>query len=119
VNDFKLNMMAVGFLLLGLLALLALLIMAIRYLDDIEEMLSKSSFVVGNKALYSRAGLVGKVMRICTISILLAMPHAFERRGLADMGQLKNFPMPMKRLLVGAWVTVCISSVIFLGFGAF
>jgi len=119
VNDFELNMMAISFLLMGMAALLVLLLVAVRHLDYIEEMLSKSSFVVGNKALYSRAGLLGKLMRICTISLLLAMPRAFARRGMVDVVQLKKFPMPMKRLLVAAWYTVCISSVIFLGLGTF
>lgn len=119
MNDFVLNMMAIFSLLVGVAALMILLIVALRHLDEIEEMLSKSSFVVGNKALYSRVGFIGKIMRICTISILLAMPQAFAREGLVDMVQLNKFPISMKRLLVAAWYTICISSVIFLGFGTF
>ncbi|MGR6450458.1 hypothetical protein ACU5P1_00720 [Pseudomonas plecoglossicida] len=119
MNDFVLNMMAIISLLVGVAALLVLSIVAVRHLDEIEEMLSKSSFVVGNKVLYSRVGFIGKIMRICTVSILLAMPQAFARKGLVDMAQLNKFPISMKRLLVAAWYTICISSVIFLGFGTF
>ncbi|MFT0520892.1 hypothetical protein [Pseudomonas faucium] len=119
MTDFELNMMSVCFLLVGMLALLVLLLMANHYLDRIEEMLSKSSFVAGNKALYSRAGIIGRLMRVCTISILLSIPQLFVRRGLVDVAQLKEFPVLIRRILVGAFCTACISSVVFLGVGTF
>lgn len=43
------NLVAVGFFFLGMAALLVLVFVAVRYLDEIEELLSKSVYVSGNK----------------------------------------------------------------------
>ncbi|QHG67633.1 hypothetical protein C2H86_25785 [Pseudomonas putida] len=113
------NVVAICFFFLAMVAFLVQIYVAIRHLDKIEGLLSKSDFVLGNRKLYLHAGLLGKVMRICTISTLLTTPYLFVRKGLADKAQLQNFPAPMKRLLIAAWCTMCISSAAFLALGSF
>jgi len=90
------NLVAVGFFFLGMAALLVLVFVAVRYLDEIEELLSKSVYVSGNKKLYAPAGVIGKIMRICTISTVLTMPGVFARRRLVDVDQLRDFPNSIK-----------------------
>ena len=113
------NLVAVGFFFLGMAALLVLVFVAVRYLDEIEELLSKSVYVAANKKLYAPAGVIGKIMRICTISTVLTMPGVFARRRLVDVDQLRDFPNSIKRVLVGAWCTMFISSMVFLFLGSF
>lgn len=102
-----------------MVAFLVQVYVGIKHLDKIEGLLSKSDFVMGNRNLYLHAGLLGKVMRVCTISTLLTTPSLFARRGLVDVTQLRDFPSSMKKILIGAWCTMCISSVIFLMLGSF
>ncbi|MBO9550574.1 MAG: hypothetical protein J7573_14085 [Pseudomonas sp.] len=113
------DLVAICFFFVATVAFLVQMYVAIRHLDEIEELLSKSNFVLGNRKLYLHAGLLGKIMRICTMSALLTMPSLFARRGLVDVTQLRDFPNSMKRILVGAWCTMCISSMIFLMLGSF
>jgi hypothetical protein len=101
------------------MALSVLICLAVRNLDEIEGRLSKSAYVAGNKKLYSQAGILGRVMRICTIAMLLTMPSLFARRGLVDVIQLQAFPNSTKNVLVGTWCIMCISSVVFLMLGSF
>lgn len=98
---------------LATLSLLVLVYLSYRYLELIETMLSNSSFVTGNKNLYSRAGLIGRVMRICTVSILLTMPKVFVYRGLVDSREVDRFPMAMRCLLVVLWNLMLASFLIF------
>lgn len=113
------NVIAVCFFFLAMVAFLVQIYVAIRHLDEIEGLLSKSDFVLGNRRLYLHVGILGKIMRICTISTLLTTPYLFVRKGLVDEAQLRNFPVSMKRLLVVLWCTMCISSAAFLALGYF
>lgn len=99
---------------LAALSLLVLVYLSYRYLEFIETMLSNSSFVVGNKNLYSRAGLIGRVMRICTVSILLTVPKLFVYRGLVDSREVDRFPVAMRCVLVVLWNLMLISFLIFI-----
>jgi fucose 4-O-acetylase-like acetyltransferase len=99
---------------LAVLSLLVLVYLSYRYLEFIETMLSNSSFVVGNKNLYSRAGLIGRVMRICTVSILLTVPKLFVYRGLVDSREVDRFPVAMRCVLVVLWNLMLISFLIFI-----
>ena len=119
MSKFEINLVSICFFFLAVLAFLVQMYVAIRHLDEVEELLSKSDFVWGNRKLYLRAGLLGKIMRICTISMLLTMPSLFARRGLVDVAHLRDFSNSMKRIMVGAWCTMCISSMIFLMLGSF
>lgn len=119
MSKFEINLVAICFFFLAMVAFLVQMCVAIRHLDEIEGLLSKSDFVLGNRKLYLHAGLLGKIMRICTISTLLTTPYLFVRKGLVDEAQLQNFPAPMKRLLVVLWCTMCISSAAFLALWSF
>lgn len=98
---------------LAVLSLLVLVYLSYRYLEFIESMLSNSSFVMGNKNLYSRAGLIGRVMRICTVSIVLTMPKIFINRGLVDSREVDRFSVAMRCILVVLWNLMLISFLIF------
>lgn len=119
MNTFEMKVVAVCFFFLAIVAFLVQMYVAIRHLDEVEGLLSKSDFVLGNRKIYLHAGLLGKIMRICTISTLLTTPYLFVRKGLVDEAQLQNFPAPMKRLLVVLWCTMCIFSAAFLALWSF
>ncbi|WP_256592058.1 hypothetical protein [Pseudomonas sp. CC120222-01a] len=119
MSKFEINLVAICFFFLAMVAFLVQMYVAMRHLDEVEGLLSKSDFVLGNKKLYLHAGFLGKIMRISTISTLLTVPRLFARRGLVDVTQLRDFPNSMKRILVGTWCAMCISSMIFLMLGSF
>ena len=106
-------MLALFLFVVLVVAFSVLIYISIRHIDQIESLLSKSQFVQGNRAVYTRAGLLGKVMRICTVSTLLIIPRAFARRGLADLQQVKEFPCRMRRVLVITWAVAVISLIAF------
>ena len=73
---------------------------SIYHLDRIESLLPNSAFVSGNKKTFSQAGLIGKVMRTPSISILLTVPKIYARKSLVDLDEVTNFPIRMKRTLI-------------------
>ncbi|WP_177342419.1 hypothetical protein [Pseudomonas sp. ABFPK] len=73
---------------------------SIYHLDRIESLLPNSAFVSGNKKTFSQAGLIGKVMRTLSISILLTVPKIYARKSLVDLDEVTNFPIRMKRTLI-------------------
>lgn len=73
---------------------------SIYHLDRIESLLPNSAFVSGNKKAFSQAGLIGKVMRTLSISILLTVPKIYVRKSLVDLDEVTNFPIRMKRTLI-------------------
>lgn len=113
MRDFEIQLLGLFFFLISIVSFVVLGYMSLRYLDRIESLLSKSRFVMGNKTVYSRAGLLGRVMRICTIAVLLMMPRVFAWRGLADLQQVKDFPYRMRCVLVTAWGVAVISLIAF------
>ncbi|WP_103462112.1 hypothetical protein [Pseudomonas putida] len=82
------------------LAMIVQCYIAHRYTEDFESFLTNCKFVTGNKKTFQHAGLLGKVMRTGLISMALAIPTIFLRRGLIDLNEVKRFPPNMKRLLV-------------------
>ncbi|MGE7993006.1 hypothetical protein ACQKPE_18605 [Pseudomonas sp. NPDC089554] len=113
MTNFEANMLALFFFVLSVVAFSVLVYISTRHIDRIESLLSKSQFVSGNRVVYSRAGLLGKVMRICTISTLLMIPRTFAKRGLADLQQVKEFPFQLRRVLVITWGVAVTSLVAF------
>lgn len=73
---------------------------SIYHLDRIESLLPNSAFVSGNKKTFSQAGLIGKVIRTLSISILLTVPKIYARKSLVDLDEVTNFPIRMKRTLI-------------------
>lgn len=119
MSTYDMNVAAIGFFVLGLLAFCVLTFVSFRYLDEIESSLSGSLFVAGNRKLYLHAGVLGRIMRICTIATLLTTPRLFARRGLVNELQLQIFPRSLRRILVVAWCTMCGASIAFLALGYF
>ncbi|MFK0309836.1 hypothetical protein ACIQUF_01215 [Pseudomonas sp. NPDC090233] len=72
-----------------------------KYTERLEAMLTNCSFVIGNKQTFQHAGLLGKVMRTGLISVMLAVPKLFRRRGLIDVDEVQRFPPRLKGVLVG------------------
>ncbi|KHL71781.1 hypothetical protein PpSQ1_24420 [Pseudomonas putida] len=77
---------------------------AYRYLDRIESILSNSRMVAVNREIYSYAGLLGKVMRLGSISAMLSMKYFSVRKGLLDNDEVTKVPIDLQRLLVRLWI---------------
>ncbi|KJZ43101.1 MULTISPECIES: hypothetical protein [Pseudomonas] len=82
------------------LAIVVQCYVAHKYTERFESLLTNCTFVTGNKNAFQHAGLLGKVMRTGLISMVLAIPKVFVRRGLIDFNEVKRFPSRMRRLLV-------------------
>lgn len=76
---------------------------AYRYLERIESSLSNSRLVVVNREIYAHAGLLGKVMRLGSISAMLSMKYFSLRKGLLDSEDVSKAPDDLQRLLVRLW----------------
>ncbi|WAB97582.1 hypothetical protein OSW16_24170 [Pseudomonas putida] len=74
-----------------------------RYLDRIESILSNSRMVAVNREIYSHAGLLGKVMRLGSISAMLSMKYFSVRKSLLDSDDVSKVPIDLHRLLVLLW----------------
>ncbi|MFJ4112994.1 hypothetical protein [Pseudomonas sp. NPDC089758] len=74
-----------------------------RYLDRIESILSNSRMVAVNRKIYSHAGLLGKVMRLGSISAMLSMKYFSVRKSLLDSDDVSKVPVDLHRLLVLLW----------------
>ncbi|CAI8714261.1 hypothetical protein D3C76_801030 [compost metagenome] len=83
-----------------ILAMIVQCCIAHKYTERFESFLTNCIFVTGNKNTFQHAGLLGKVMRTGLISMVLAVPKIFVRRGLIDIDEVKRFPPRMRRLLV-------------------
>ena len=92
----------VAFIILAamIITLCASLYISSYHLGRIESLLPNSAFVSGNKKTFSQAGLIGKVMRTLSISILLTVPKIYARKGLVDLDEVTSFPIGMKRTLI-------------------
>jgi hypothetical protein len=82
------------------LSMMVLCYIAHKYTEHFESLLPNCTYVAGNKKIFQHAGLLGKVMRTGSISLVLAIPSIFLRRGLIDLNEVKRFPPNMRRLLV-------------------
>ena len=83
----------------------AWMLVASRYLDRIESVFSNSRMVVGNKEVYVHAGMLGKLMRVGSISAMLAMKGLCVRKGMLDAEDVRKAPDDLKKLLVRLWFT--------------
>ncbi len=83
-----------------ILAMIVQCYIAHRYTERFESFLTNCTYVTGNKKIFQHAGLLGKVMRTGSVSLVLAIPRIFLRRGLIDFNEVKRFPPNMRRLLV-------------------
>lgn len=71
-----------------------------RYLNYVESLMRQSEWVLANQQNYARAGLPGKVIRLCSIALMLCHSNFFIRRGLANPDDVKNFPQHIRGALI-------------------
>jgi len=102
----------------GSVAVLALIYVAHRHLDEIEALLANSRYIGDLKATFSGAGLIGKVLRTCVIGGVLLAPGPYARRGLIDLSEVKRFPVGMKRVIVGLLLMLVVCFLLMLAFRA-
>jgi hypothetical protein len=81
-----------------ILTCIAIAFIAHKYVETVEECLPNCSYVITIKEVYSRAGLLGKIMRGGIIGALLLMPTLSARRGLVDAQEVKSLPKRYKKL---------------------
>ncbi|MDZ3994003.1 hypothetical protein [Pseudomonas sp. Teo4] len=89
--------------LLAILVLGAWVYAASRYVEQIEACFPNSDFVKANKSTYSHAGMLGKMMRVGSITVMLSMNGIFVRKGLVDSSDISNFPASVRRNLLILW----------------
>lgn len=73
------------------------------YTEKAEAFLSNSSIVVGTKSIYSQAGLLGKVMRSCILTMALMIKNLCIKKGILELSEVENFPKKLMRLLFVSW----------------
>ncbi|WP_407315945.1 hypothetical protein [Pseudomonas sp. nanlin1] len=83
------------------LAMVAQCYVAHKYTERFESLLIHCAFITNNKNAFQHRGLPGKLMRTGLISLVLATPKIFVRRGLIDVREVQRFPLRSKQLLVG------------------
>ncbi|HDS0930573.1 hypothetical protein ACF8GG_06660 [Pseudomonas sp. yb_1] len=104
MNEVEPGLIAILILAPMMLAMVVQCFIAHKYTEYYESLLTRCSFVTGNKITFQHAGLLGKVMRTGLISMVLAIPSLFVHRGLIDFDEVKRFPSSMRRLLVSLLV---------------
>lgn len=93
-----------------IISLLMVSYLAHAYTTRVELLLSNSQFVKHHKETFSGLGFMGKVVRSGFIVFVLLMPQLMARRGGVDVDQVKNFPIKLKRILVGSWGMLFLSA---------
>lgn len=93
----------IGLLIMGpmIFSMLAIVYVAHYYVESFEAMMPNSRIVRDYRRVFSSPGLVGKLMRTGSISMILMMPKMYARRGLVDLDEVRGFPRRLKRVLVG------------------
>ena len=104
MNEVEPGLIAILILAPMMLAMVVQCFIAHKYTEYYESLLTRCSFVTGNKITFQHAGLLGKVMRTGFITMVLAIPSLFVRRGVIDFDEVKRFPSSMRRLLVSLLV---------------
>lgn len=75
-----------------------------RFTEIIEGYLSDSKIVQHNRTVFESAGLIGMVIRNCSIALIFLIPKLCERRGLIEKDELSNLPVYLKRRLLAPWI---------------
>jgi len=92
-----------------MISLVALIYIACRHIETIESQLINCKFVQGNRSMYSTAGILGKMMRLCGIAGMLSTPNFYIRRNLADPIDIQSIPQKTKHLLLFFWYCLKLS----------
>ena len=85
--------------------LIWIVLFACLYTGLIEKHLGRSKFVTGNREGLSGLGLLGTILRNCSIALMCLIPRFCERRGLIEENELENLPLHLKRKLLAPWIT--------------
>ncbi|MCF5732639.1 hypothetical protein [Pseudomonas syringae] len=109
-----------GFVLIAIgVVLLAVILIAHKYIDVVEGCLENSSYIEDNRRVWSNAGLLGKVMRGGIISMVLIMPRMYAKRGLVDIEELNRLPKRYRHLFMGPFIAVCVLLVLLVALDVF
>ncbi|UBM24855.1 hypothetical protein K8374_21265 [Pseudomonas sp. p1(2021b)] len=78
-------------------------VIANRSLDHIESFFSNSPMVVENRRVFSQAGVLGRIVRVGSVSAMLMAAKMCVHKGLLDFEDVRRFPVRLKRFLVALW----------------
>ena len=103
----ELTLAVVGLVIMVCLFLAICWIFLSSYLftELIESYLGRSKFVANNREGLSGLGLLGTVMKNCSIALMFLIPKLCEERGLIEENELENLPVHLKRKLLAPWIT--------------
>ena len=92
----------VGFVILAAMTLTFFIqcYVANKYTEHFESFLSNCKYITDNRNIYRHAGMLGKLMRTGSISLVLAFPKLFIWRGVAKAEDIQHFPSPEKHTLL-------------------
>ena len=103
MNDFDLRWLGFPLMMAMFVVMAVWIYVSVRYVNYIESLLSNSSMVSGSKRIFGHAGLLGKIMRTGSVSLLLSMRALCVRKGVLDVEDVKKFPERLRCMLVGLW----------------
>lgn len=83
-----------------LITMIAQCYIAHKYTESFESHLPNCKYIIDNRNIYQHAGLLGKLIRTGSISMVLATPKLFIWRGLAKAEEINNFPPQKRRTLL-------------------
>ncbi|MNP08041.1 hypothetical protein D3C76_1000970 [compost metagenome] len=87
------------------LALCWIFLFSYLFTGLIEKHLGKSKFVASNREGLLGLGLLGIVVRNCSVALMFLIPGFCEKRGLIEVNELSNLPLHLKRKLLAPWIT--------------
>ena len=82
--------------------------LAHRLTEKLESQLTNCKLISDNEKTYAGLGLIGKVFRFGTISLMLAFPKAYARKGLVDIREVNQVPSHTKKSL-SRLVIICLA----------
>ncbi len=71
-------------------------VVAYRYIDRIESLFSNSRMVMGNREIFSQAGVLGRIMRVGAASAMLTAKKMCVRKGMLDAEDVRKVPPRLK-----------------------
>jgi len=104
MNGFDLRWLGLPLVAAMFIVMFIWIYISVRYVNYIESLLSNSSMISGNKKIFGRAGLLGKIMRAGSASLLLSMRALCVRKGVLDAEDVKDFPERFRCMLVALWL---------------
>lgn len=103
----ELTLAVIGLVVMVCLFLVICWIFVSAYLftELIESYLGRSRFIANNRAGLSGLGLLGTVVKNCSIALMFLVPKFCEKRGLIEEDELLSLPVHLKRKLLAPWIT--------------